>query len=251
MTDKLRVAVLGADGRMGSLVCETIDGAADLDLVARIDADDEMAELLTGRAQVVIDFTHPDVVMDHVRFAIDHGIDIVVGTSGVGQDRLDRIATWLAGQPALSVLIVPNFAIGAVLSMRFAREAARFFESVEIIELHHPGKVDAPSGTAVATAREVAAGRAAGHLGAVPDATTADAEGARGGVFDGIHLHSIRLRGLVAHQEVLFGNAGETLTIRHDSLDRSSFMPGVLLAARSVSAHPGLTVGLEALLELS
>ncbi len=210
-----------------------------------------MAVLLADAgSQVVVDFTHPDAVMEHIRFAIDHGIHAVVGTSGFTDERLDTIRQWLTAKPEIGVMVVPNFAIGAVLTTRFAREAARFFESAEVIELHHAGKADAPSGTAVATARAVGAVRKDAGLGDVPDATTLETEGARGATIDGIHVHSVRLPGLVAHQEVILGSAGETLTIRHDSLHRSSFMPGVLTAVRAVSGRPGLTVGLEQLLGL-
>jgi 4-hydroxy-tetrahydrodipicolinate reductase len=188
--------------------------------------------------------------MDHIRFCLDQNIHIITGTSGFTDERLDTIRQWLVVKPELGVMVVPNFAIGAVLTARFARQAARFFESAEVIELHHAGKVDAPSGTAVATARGVALARKDAGLGAVPDATTMETDGARGADIDGIHVHSVRLPGLVAHQEVILGSTGETLTIRHDSLHRSSFMPGVLSAIRAVSERPGLTLGLEQLLGL-
>ncbi|RIJ70197.1 4-hydroxy-tetrahydrodipicolinate reductase [Nakamurella silvestris] len=246
----LRVGVVGASGRMGSEVCRAVDGAEDLDLVATVDGGEWMFSLADAGSQVVVDFTHPDVVMDSIRFCVDQGIHIVVGTSGIGPDRLDTIRGWLEHKPEVGVMIVPNFAIGAVLSGRIAREAARFFESVEIIELHHAGKIDAPSGTANATAREIGAARASAGLGDVPDATTQAVDGARGAVVDGVHVHSVRLPGLVAHQEVIFGSSGETLTIRHDSLHRSSFMPGVLMAIRAISSRPGLSFGLEQLLGL-
>jgi len=251
MTDELlRVGVIGARGRMGQATCEAVVEAEDMDLVAAVDARDWLFSLADGDSQVVVDFTHPDGVMDHIRFCIDHHIHAVVGTSGFTDERLDTIRQWLSAKPDLSVMVVPNFAIGAVLSARFAREAARFFESVEIIELHHAGKADAPSGTAVVTARAVALARKDAGMGAVPDATTLETAGARGARVDGVHVHSVRLPGLVAHQEVILGSAGETLTIRHDSLHRSSFMPGVLSAIRAVSGRPGLTVGLEQLLGL-
>jgi len=251
MTDELlRVGVIGARGRMGQATCEAVVEAEDMDLVAAVDARDWLFSLADGDSQVVVDFTHPDGVMDHIRFCIDHHIHAVVGTSGFTDERLDTIRQWLSAKPDLGVMVVPNFAIGAVLSARFAREAARFFESVEIIELHHAGKADAPSGTAVVTARAVALARKDAGMGAVPDATTLETAGARGARVDGVHVHSVRLPGLVAHQEVILGSAGETLTIRHDSLHRSSFMPGVLSAIRAVSGRPGLTVGLEQLLGL-
>ena len=246
----LRVGVIGARGRMGQAVCEAIVEAEDMDLVAAVDAQDWLFSLADGDSQVVVDFTHPDGVMEHVRFCIDHNIHAVVGTSGFTDERLETIVHWLSKKPDIGVMVVPNFAIGAVLTARFAREAARFFESAEVIELHHTGKVDAPSGTAVSTARGIAAVRKDVGLGEVPDATTMETEGARGARIDGIHVHSVRLPGLVAHQEVILGSGGETLTIRHDSLHRSSFMPGVLTAIRAISGRPGLTIGLEQLLGL-
>jgi len=197
---------------------------------------------------VVVDFTHPDVVMDNLEFLIGAGIHAVVGTTGFTDDRLDQVRAWLEAAPGVSVLIAPNFAIGAVLSMEFARQAARFFESAEVVELHHPHKADAPSGTATRTARMIAEARKG--LPPSPDATSTGIEGARGADVDGVRVHSVRLAGLVAHQEVLFGTMGETLTIRHDSLDRTSFVPGVLLGVRNVADHPGLTVGIEPLMGL-
>jgi 4-hydroxy-tetrahydrodipicolinate reductase len=248
--DPIRVAVLGARGRMGATVCRAVEAAAGQRLVAAVDADDDMSGIVTAGAEVVVDFTQPDVVMDNLRFCVDHGIHAVVGTTGFDDERLATLRGLLADKPDLGVLIAPNFAIGAVLSMHFAQLAARFYESVEIIELHHARKVDAPSGTAARTAELIARARSAEGLGDVPDATTTALDGARGAEVDGLRVHSVRLPGLVAHQEVLFGTDGETLTIRHDSLDRSSFMPGVLLAVRSIVDRPGLTVGLEALLDL-
>jgi len=246
----LRVGVLGARGRMGAETCKAVDAAEDLDLVAMVDAGDWLFSVADAGAQVVVDFTHPDVVMDNIRWCIDEGIHCVVGTTGFDDKRLTTIRGWMEKAPEVGVIIAPNFAIGAVLAMRFAQAAARFFESVEIIELHHPGKADAPSGTAARTARLVAQARGTAGLAAPPDATSQALDGARGATVDGVRVHSVRLAGLVAHQEVLFGTAGETLAIRHDSLDRVSFMPGVLLAVRSVPSRPGLTVGLEPLLGL-
>ncbi len=248
--DVVRVGVIGARGRMGSEVCQAVDEAADLDLVAAVGGREWLFSLADAGSQVAVDFTHPDVVMDHIRFCIDQNIHVVAGTSGLTEERVETVRGWLAAKPAIGVMIVPNFAIGAVLTARFARQAARFFESVEIIERHHAAKADAPSGTAVATAREVALARKEAGLGPVPDATTIEAAGARGTLVDGIHVHAVRLPGHVAHQEVVLGSAGETLTIRHDSLHRSSFMPGVLTAIRAVQSHPGLTLGLEQLLGL-
>jgi 4-hydroxy-tetrahydrodipicolinate reductase len=251
MTDELlRVGVIGARGRMGAETCQAVVEAPDMDLVAAVGGREWLFSLADADSQVVVDFSHPDVVMEHIRFCLDQNIHVIAGTSGFTDERLDTIAQWLTAKPDLGVMVVPNFAIGAVLTARFAREAARFFESVEIIELHHAGKADAPSGTAVATAKAVGLARKDADLGPVPDATTIETDGARGAVIDGIRVHSVRLPGLVAHQEVILGSAGETLTIRHDSLHRSSFMPGVLSAIRAVGGRPGLTVGLEQLLGL-
>lgn len=248
--EPLKVGVLGARGRVGTEVCRAVDAAPDLELVAMVDVGDWLFNVADAGADVVVDFTHPDVVLDNVRFCVDNGIHCVVGTTGWDEARLDAVRSWLEPKPELGVLIAPNFAIGAVLSMRFAAMAAPFYDSVEVIELHHPDKADAPSGTAARTAALVAGARAAAGLPASPDATSQGLDGARGAVVDGVRVHSVRLRGLVAHQEVLLGTAGETLTIRHDSFDRTSFMPGVLLAVRSVADHPGLTIGLESLLTL-
>jgi 4-hydroxy-tetrahydrodipicolinate reductase len=252
MTEPTRIGVLGARGRMGQQVCRAVDAAADLDLVAMVDAGDWLFSVADAGAQVLVDFTHPDVVMDNVRFAIDQGIHAVVGTTGFTPERIDTVRTWLEASehPELGVIIAPNFGIGAILSMKFAQMAARFYESAEIIELHHAGKIDAPSGTSARTAALIAAARADAGLPAIPDATTQALDGARGADVDGVRVHSVRASGLVAHQEIIFGAEGETLTIRHDSLDRASFMPGVLLAVRSIATHPGLTIGIEPLLQL-
>lgn len=244
------VGVLGALGKVGQSICAAVDSADDLDLVARVDKGDELARFTTSGAQVVVDFTHPDVVMANLHWLIEHGIHAVVGTTGFDAARLDQVRGWLAQTPEVGVLIAPNFAVGAVLSMRFAEQAARWFESVEIVELHHPNKADAPSGTAARTAGLVAAARKRAGLGPAPDATSTAVAGARGADIEGVPVHSVRLTGLVAHQEVLFGTRGETLTIRHDSLDRSSFAVGVLLGVRQIAQRPGLTVGLEPLLDL-
>ncbi len=229
-------------------MCEAVRAADDLTLSAEVDAGDALSLLTDSDTEVVIDFTHPSVVMDNLKFLIDNGIHAVVGTTGFTDERLDTVRSWLANKPESAVLIAPNFAIGAVLSMHFAQKAAPYFESVEVIELHHPQKADAPSGTATRTARLIAEARK--DLPPNPDATSTGLEGARGADVDGVPVHSIRLTGLVAHQEVLFGTLGETLTIRHDSLDRTSFVPGVLLAVRQVAAWPGLTIGIEPLLDL-
>jgi 4-hydroxy-tetrahydrodipicolinate reductase len=233
---------------MGGEVCRAVEAADDLELGASVDAGDDR-EPLRG-CDVVVDFTHPGAVMDNLRWCVDAGVSVVVGTTGFTAERLDEVRTWLGGSPASGVVVAPNFGIGAVLMMRFAAEAARFYDSAEIVELHHAGKADAPSGTARLSAQRIAEARRAAGLGDVPDATTSALDGARGADVDGVHVHAVRLPGLVAHQEVLLGTAGETLTIRHDSLDRASFMPGVLLAVREVRSRPGLTVGLELLLGL-
>jgi len=234
---------------MGAAATAAVEAAEDLDLVARLGSGDDRSALTDAGARVAVDLTRPDAVMDNVRFCVEHDIHVVVGTSGMTPDRLAEVESWLADAPGVGVVVAPNFAVGAVLMMRFAAEAARWFESVEVVELHHPDKADAPSGTARRTAELVAAARREAGLGPVPDATTSDPDGARGAVLDGVHVHSVRSRGLVAHQEVLLGGPGETLTIRHDSTDRSSFMPGVLLAVRQVASRPGLTVGLEHLMD--
>ncbi len=246
----VRVAVLGAGGRMGSEACRAVEGADDLELVARVGSADPLPSLVDSGAQVAVDLTRPDAVMDNIRFCVEHGVHVVVGTSGVDEERLATVRGWLESAPGVGVVVAPNFAVGAVLMMRFAAQAARFFESTEIVELHHPDKADAPSGTARRTAELVARARAAAGLAAQPDATSTALDGARGADVAGVPVHSVRVRGLVAHQEVLLGTAGETLTIRHDSYDRASFMPGVLLAVREIGSRPGLTVGLEPLLGL-
>jgi 4-hydroxy-tetrahydrodipicolinate reductase len=251
MNEPIRVGVLGARGRMGQQVCKAVDAAPDLELVAMVDAGDWLFSVADADSQVLVDFTHPDVVMDNIRFAIDQGIHAVIGTTGFTAERIETVRQWLADAPSsIGVVIAPNFGIGAVLSMRFGQLAARYYESVEVVELHHPNKVDAPSGTAVRTAELIAAARKDAGMGAPPDATTQSREGARGTDVEGVHVHALRIAGMVAHQEIVFGAEGETLTIRHDSLDRVSFMPGVMLAVRSVASRPGLTVGLESLLDL-
>ncbi|GIJ26888.1 4-hydroxy-tetrahydrodipicolinate reductase [Micromonospora qiuiae] len=247
--EPIRVGVLGARGRMGVEVCRAVDAAPDMKLVATVDQGDALSGVSDAGAQVVVDFTTPDVVMDNLRWCVDQGIHAVVGTTGFTEQRLEQVRGWLAGKPGLGMVIAPNFGIGAVLMMQFAARAARHFESVEIIEQHHPRKLDAPSGTATHTARLIAAARAEDGLGPVPDATSDEVAGARGADIDGVRVHAVRATGLVAHQEVLFGTTGETLTIRHDSYDRVSFMPGVLLAVRAVGDRPGLTLGLDPLLD--
>ena len=249
-SERLRVGVLGARGRMGRSVVEAVDQAEGLDLVAELDIGDSLQSLLDAGCDVVVDFTTPESVMDNLEFCIGHGIHCVVGTTGFDDDRLAQVRAWSAQHDQVGVLIAPNFSIGAVLMMHLSALAAPYFESVEVIELHHPDKVDAPSGTAGHTARGIAQAREKAGMGASPDATTSALDGARGASIEDVPVHSVRLRGLVAHQEVLFGGLGETLTIRHDSLDRSSFMPGVVLAVRGVSGHPGVSVGLAEYLDL-
>ncbi|MCY7395382.1 MAG: 4-hydroxy-tetrahydrodipicolinate reductase [Nocardioides sp.] len=241
----MRVAVLGARGRVGAEVCHAVEAAADLELVAEIDAEDDLGALTLARAQVVVDFTHPDVVMANLRFCVTHGVHAVVGTTGFDESRLETLRGWLVDAPSTGVLVAPNFSIGAILMMRFAQDAARYYESVEVVELHHPDKADAPSGTARRTAELIAAARAEAGCAPAPDATSTGLDGARGALVGDVRVHSVRLRGLVAHQEVLFGATGETLTIRHDSVDRTSFTPGVLTGVRAIAEHPGLSVGLE------
>ena len=241
----INVGVLGARGRMGSEVCRAVEGADDLALVGAVDEGDDREALQA--ADVVVDFTTPGAVMDNLRWCVDKGKHAVVGTTGFDAERLDRVRDWLADAPTTGVLVAPNFGIGAVLMMRFAATAAPYFDSVEIVELHHPNKVDAPSGTARRTAEVINAARAGRRS---PDATTEETPGARGADVEGVRIHAVRLAGLVAHQEVLLGGHGETLTIRHDSLSRESFMPGVLLGVRWVVDHPGLQVGIEAALGL-
>lgn len=245
---RIAVAVVGAAGRMGSEVCRAVEAAPDLELAGRYDVGDDLGAV--GGAAVAVDFTVPDATLGNVLRLVEAGVHVVVGTTGWTEDRLDQVRAALADRPHTGVLIAPNFAIGAILLLRFAEQAARFYESAEVVELHHPDKVDAPSGTALRTARGIAAARARAGLAAPPDATTTDPLGARGADIDGVHVHAVRLRGLVAHEEILFGGPGEQLTLRHDSFDRASFMPGVLAAIRAVPDRPGLTVGLEAVLDL-
>ena len=241
----IKVGVLGARGRMGAEVVKAVSEAADLELVAALDLGDSLDQLKTSGAQVVVDFTTPDSVMANLEFLISNEINSVVGTTGFDADRISKLEKLIAANPKVGVLIAPNFAIGAVLMMEFATKAAKYFESAEIIELHHPNKVDAPSGTASRTAELMSKARKEAGMSAMPDATSTSLDGARGASVGDIPVHSVRLRGLIAHQEVLLGGLGETLTIRHDSLDRAGFMPGVLLGVRKVISQPGLTFGLE------
>ncbi|WP_406441231.1 4-hydroxy-tetrahydrodipicolinate reductase [Streptomyces sp. NBC_00631] len=248
---KLRVAVLGAKGRIGSAAVAAVEAAEDLELVAALGRGDKLEALEASGTQVAVELTTPASVMGNLDFCVRHGIHAVVGTTGWTDERLAQLRGWLAQSPETGVLIAPNFSIGAVLTMKFAQIAAPLFESVEVVELHHPNKVDAPSGTATRTAQLIAEARRAAGTAPAPDATVTALDGARGASVDGVPVHAVRLRGLLAHQEVLLGGEGETLTIRHDSLHHSSFMPGILLGARRVVTTPGLTFGLENFLDLS
>lgn len=250
MAETIKVGVLGARGKVGAEICRAVEAADDMVLVAAVDIGDDPRSLVGAGAEVAVDFTHPDVVMDDLRLCIEHGIHAVVGTTGFDDDLLQQLRDLLGDTPRTGVLVAPNFSIGALLMMRFAAAAAPHYDSVEIVELHHPEKVDAPSGTARRTAELVAAARREAGVAAAPDATSTALDGARGAVVDGVRVHALRIRGLVAHQEVVLGGPGETLTIRHDSLDRSSFAPGVLAAVRAIGGRPGLTVGLEHLIDL-
>lgn len=244
----INVGVLGARGRMGAEVVAAVDAAADCQLVATLDLGDSLDQLVASGAQVAVDFTTPGSVMENLEFLITHKIHAVIGTTGFDDARIATLKSLSAAHPQVGILIAPNFAIGAVLMMEFAAKAAKYFESAEIIELHHPNKVDAPSGTASRTAALISAARKEAKLPAMPDATSTAIDGARGALIGDVPVHSVRVRGLVAHQEVLFGGLGETLSIRHDSLDRAGFMPGVLLGIRSVISRPGVTFGLEHLM---
>ena len=247
-----RVGVLGAGGRVGQAVVEGIRDAADLELVAEIDRDDDLGALVDAGAQVIVDFTAPSAVMANLEFCIGNGISCVVGTTGFTPERLDQVRTWIADSKheGVGVLIAPNFAISAVLTMQFAKQAARFFESAEVVEYHHPNKLDAPSGTAIHTAEGIAAARRDAGMGDQPDATDQSLDGARGADVDGVKVHAVRMTGMVAHEEVIFGSQGQSLTIRQDSYDRTSFVPGVLVGVRRIHEFPGLTVGLEKYLDL-
>lgn len=249
--EPIRVGVLGAAGRMGSEVVRAVQASEGMTVVAALDATDSLDQLFNSGAQVVVDFTSPAVVMDNLRYCIGHGIHCVVGTSGFTADKLDQLRDEIGEQPTTGVLIAPNFGIAAVLMMKFAQQAARFFDSIEITELHHPNKLDAPSGTARRTAEMIAQARRDAGCAPMPDATVDEEPGARGADIEGIRVHASRIMGMIAHQEVVFGAPGELLTIRHDSMNRESFMPGVVLAVREISARPGLTVGLEYFLDLS
>ena len=246
----IKVGVLGAKGRMGSEAVKAISAADDLEVVAQIDLGDSLDQLIASGVQTIVDFTHPDAVMGNLEFAISNGINVVVGTTGFDEKKLSQIKGWLTANPKVGALIAPNFGLGAVLMMQFAAQASKYFESVEIVELHHPAKADAPSGTAARTAELITEARKSVNKEAMPDATSSSLPGARGAKVGDVQVHSVRLRGLVAHQEVILGDLGETLTIRHDSIDRTGFMPGVLLGVRKVGLTTGLTFGLEHFMDL-
>lgn len=245
-----KVAVLGARGKLGSAVCEAVESADDLELVARIGRNDELSAITDAGAEVAVDVTTLEAVMGNAEFCLSHGVHTVIGTSGFGPDRVEQLEAWLAKNPAVGAMVVPNFSVGAVLMMRFAELAAAHFPSVEIVETHHERKADAPSGTARRTAELVAAARRDAGVDPAPDATTSALDGARGASVEGIPVHSLRMSGSVAHQEVILGGVGELLTIRHDSLSHASFAHGVLAAIRGIGSRPGLTVGLEEVLGL-
>ena len=245
----MKVAVLGAKGRMGAETVAAIESASDLTLSSALDLGDSLDQLVKTGTEVVIDFTHPDAVMKNLEFAINNGIHVVVGTTGFDDKKLSELKNLLSKNPKVGALIAPNFGLGAVLMMQFSQKAAQYFESVEIIELHHANKVDAPSGTAIRTAELITDARKQSKKGAMPDASKTIIPGARGAKVGDVPIHSVRSHGYVAHQEVIFGDAGETLSIRHDSINRAGFMPGVLIGVRNVAKHPGLTVGLENYME--
>lgn len=241
----IKVGVLGAKGRVGSSVVEGVGAAEDLDFVAGLDQGDDLQQLLDAGAEVIVDFTTPGVVMDNLEFCIRNGIHCVVGTTGFTEERLAQVRGWLAENPGTGVLIAPNFAISAVLAMSFARQAAKFFDSAEVVEYHHPNKLDAPSGTAIHTAQGIAEARREAGLTVMPDATEQQLDGSRGADVDGVKVHAVRMTGMVAHEDIIFGAQGQSLTIRQDSYDRTSFVPGVLVGVRDIAKHPGLTVGLD------
>jgi len=245
----MKVAVLGAKGRMGAETVAAIESASDLTLSSALDLGDSLDQLIKTGTEVVIDFTHPYSVMKNLEFAINNGIHVVVGTTGFDDKKLSELKNLLSKNPKVGALIAPNFGLGAVLMMQFSQKAAQYFESVEIIELHHANKVDAPSGTAIRTAELITDARKQSKKGAMPDASKTIIPGARGAKVGDVPIHSVRSHGFVAHQEVIFGDTGETLSIRHDSINRAGFMPGVLIGVRNVAKHPGLTVGLENYME--
>lgn len=246
----IKVGVLGAKGRVGSAVVAGVQKADDLELAAEIDHGDDLQQLVDSGVEVIVDFTTPNSVMDNLEFCINHGIHCVVGTTGFDDERYQQVRDWCAANEGVGVLIAPNFAISAVLTMAFARQAAPFFESAEVVEFHHPNKLDAPSGTAVKTAQGIAKARKDAGMGEMPDATEQALDGSRGADVDGVPVHAVRMQGMVAHEEVIFGTTDQSLTIRQDSYGRESFVPGVLTGVREVADHPGLTIGLDEYLGL-
>jgi 4-hydroxy-tetrahydrodipicolinate reductase len=239
-----RVLVVGAKGRVGSLVKKGVEAADDLELAGAVDLGDDLARALASHPDVAVDFTTPRAVFDNVSAILGARVHAVVGTTGMDEDRLRQLDA-LAREHGVACLVAPNFALGAVLMMRFAEEAARFYPWVEVVERHHEKKLDAPSGTAAETARRISKARK------VPPSAvqeTESAPGARGGRVEEVAVHSMRLPGSIAHQEVWFGGPGETLVIRHDTVDREVFVPGVLLAVRKIDGRKGLVRGLEPLL---
>lgn len=245
-----KVGVLGAKGRVGTAIVAAVEADENLTLAAALDATDDLQQLVDNGVEVVVDFTVPDAVMGNMEFCVKHGIHAVVGTTGWTEERYNQVREWLKESPETGVLVAPNFAISAVLTMKFAEIAAPFFESAEVIELHHPNKKDAPSGTAVHTAEGIAKARQQAGMGAQPDATEQTLDGARGADVDGIPVHAVRMTGMVAHEQVIFGTRGQSLTIKQDSYDRDSFVPGVLIGVEKISSNPGLTIGLESFLGL-
>lgn len=245
-----KVGVLGAKGRVGSAIVAAVEADENLTLAAALDAADDLQQLVDNGVEVVVDFTVPDAVMDNVEFCVRHGIHAVVGTTGWTEERYNQVREWLSESPDTGVLVAPNFAISAVLTMKFAQMAAPFFESAEVIELHHPNKKDAPSGTAVHTAEGIAKAREEAGMGQQPDATEQSLDGARGADVEGIPVHAVRMTGMVAHEQVIFGTRGQSLTIKQDSYDRDSFVPGVLIGVEKIGSNPGLTIGLESFLGL-
>ena len=246
----IKVGVLGAKGRVGSAVVGGVEKADDLELAAEIDHGDDLQQLVDSGVEVIVDFTTPNAVMDNLEFCTNHGIHCVVRTTGFADERYQQVRDWCAENEGVGVLIAPNFAISAVLTMAFARQAAPFFESAEVVELHHPNKLDAPSGTAVKTAQGIAKARKDAGMGEMPDATEQALDGSRGADVDGVPVHAVRMQGMVAHEEVIFGTTDQSLTIRQDSYGRESFVPGVLTGVREVADHPGLTIGLDEYLGL-
>ncbi|HZK31604.1 MAG TPA: 4-hydroxy-tetrahydrodipicolinate reductase [Corynebacterium sp.] len=246
----IKVGVVGAAGRVGTAVVDGVEAAKDLELVAALDKDDSLQQLVDAGAEVIVDFTTPSAVMGTLEFCVNNGIHCVVGTTGFDEDRYQQVRDWCAAHPSVGVLIAPNFAISAVLTMAFARQAAPFFDSAEVVEYHHPTKLDAPSGTAISTAQGIADARREAGLGAMPDATDQALAGSRGADVDGVKVHAVRMTGMVAHEDVIFGTQDQSLTIRQDSYGRSSFVPGVLTGVRGVADRPGLTIGLDSYLGL-